>query len=80
MSVVTRHVGSFIAKDAKGRQYRIHRFTDFIQFGNSKSSGESPGFSDLRTHDGNPVNYVSKGHYRLVFPEIDLTSDDPDAP
>jgi len=54
--------------------------TEFVDFSNSTASGELPGFKSLRTDSGQPVNYLSKGHYKMVFPEIELTSDDPAAP
>ena len=43
-------------------------------------SVESEGESRLRTTEGTDVFYVSKGHYTLGTTDIELRSDDPNAP
>ncbi|MGD0541616.1 MAG: hypothetical protein ABSB33_08875 [Tepidisphaeraceae bacterium] len=71
---------SFTATDPAGAEYTIHEFTKFIDVGTRDGAHHEPGFKSLQTSRGQAVNYVSKGRYKLVFPEIELTSDDPDAP
>jgi hypothetical protein len=75
-----KHTRSFIAISANGKEYIINEFTEFVDFGNSQGRGSLPGYKSLETRSGEPVNLISKGHYKLVFSGIELTSDDPDAP
>ena len=70
---------SFLAKDDMGNRYQINEFTEMVDFCNTKGISHSPGWKSLRTDDGQEVNYLGRGRYKLVFPEIELTSDDPAA-
>ena len=71
---------SGIAVDSSGKNYRVLELTEFHQHRTSAGSGESTGFSSLKTDCGEPVNRVSKGHYKLAMSDIELTSDDANAP
>jgi hypothetical protein len=75
MSRLTR-AASCVAKDSRGNRYRIGEYQEMVRYASSGGVGESPGWKSLQTSDGNPVNYISKGHYKLVFPEIELTSEE----
>ena len=79
----TRKVGSFVAKTAEGKAYTITVWQEYIRTpttldGKSEVLG---GLKKLETEDGEYVNRIEKGKYRLVsVPEADLFSDDPNAP
>jgi hypothetical protein len=79
MSKTIRLTNSFPARDANGKLYMIDEFTEFISYMNSKGSGEMPGFKSLQCRGAGYVNYISKGHYKIVASDIELTSDDPSA-
>jgi len=82
MTDYTERTRTFEAKDDLGRSYLICEFTDFCDT-TTMNEGPSyiPGLRRLQASDGQPINYISKGHYQLVgVPNIDLTSNDPNAP
>ena len=61
--------GSFVAKDAAGREYTIDILVD-----------EADGWTELRTAFGEPVTRTAKGKYLMYWPIRVLASDSPDAP
>lgn len=82
MRHVTKATGSFLAKHSSGKRYRINIFTDFIQGENSDGTLEVTGLKSLRLDDGSHVNRLGKGRYSILsaFGEIEVTSDEPNAP
>ena len=80
-----KQIGSFIAKDSNGKTYHINKFTEFTESQSSSGLTVLPGFSSLKTENGIHVEYVGKGHYKIygippISQDVELTSDDPDAP
>ncbi len=75
-----RKLGSFIAVDADGNQYTIHKFKKSQKV----SSGEMipVGTWILKTDDGRLVSYKGKGQYEILTNglSIPISSSDPDAP
>ena len=79
-----KQIGSFIAKDSTGKRYHIYAFADFAESQSSPGSVSLPGIPWLQTSDGNRVEHLNKGHYKIhgippIVPDIELTSDDPNA-
>jgi hypothetical protein len=71
--------GSFIAKDAKGKETRILVFTK-EKLVVDRSGGEWCAVSrELRTSSGERVNLGDDGTYEVGWPPVTLTSDDPNA-
>ncbi len=80
-----KQIGSFIARDSAGKTYRINKFTDFTKSESSAGITALPGFSSLKTENGTHVERVAKGRYKIysILPishDIELTSEDPEAP
>lgn len=75
-----KQTGVFIAKDSAGKTYRINKFTDFTKAEKTVVDG----FSFLKTEGGIHVERVAKGRYKIftppISPDIELTSEDPEAP
>jgi len=70
-------VGSFYASTADGEyEILLNRFAEYHISGTRRVEG----LKELLTDDGEPVNYISKGKYHHVTLDIDLFSDDPNAP
>ncbi len=74
MATETKHTGTFIAYDADGNEYTIYVFTKFIE--------RIEGRKSLNTSDGEAVDRIGKGRYRVLtgFGDVEVTSDDPAAP
>ena len=80
---INRHVQTFHARSADGRAYVIHVSQDFTTTDSFDGDlGLVPGLKSYRTQDGQRVNYREKGYYRIIgkIGDIDVTSDDPNAP
>ena len=74
-------VQTFTATDAQGKEYTlcVHR----KRIDTSSMHGASSALAamrELRTSDGQIVNYINKGQYEIVGTVIRLHSDAPDAP
>jgi len=78
----TKHTSTFTAHSEGGREFSVHIFTDYDQtasFGAGTNRVEGP--KTLRTPDGDLVERIDKGKYRILGVEkIDIFSDDPNAP
>ena len=78
----TRETGRFSFRSEDGTEYPIYEITEFEEvsvFGGQTDVVE--GLKYLQTSDGQHVEQIDKGRYRIVgVPEIDLVSDDPNAP
>lgn len=68
-----RKEGTFKAVDRFGQTHLIEVFIEIL-------SGRVDGEKSLVTTDGESVERISKGVYRIVHGSIDLTSSDPLAP
>ncbi len=80
-----KQIGSFIAKDSTGKTYHIYAFADFAESQSSSGFVSLPGIPYLKTSDGNHVQRIEKGRYKIngippIVLDIELTSDDPNAP
>jgi hypothetical protein len=76
-----RHTGTFTAQDKTGKIHTVHEYTDFIDAGTlDDPSATIPGLKQLRTSDGQVLNYKQKGVYEIVATGIILKSNDPKAP
>jgi hypothetical protein len=75
---------SFIAHDAKGKQYQIIITTKSIDTANKTTGkGSTPGSMSLKTTNGESVNMVEQGVYeitRIDGSKVRVTSNDPKAP
>ena len=81
VAYTTRQTGSFDAKRSDtGEIVRVYVFTRFVDCSSLDGHSEVPGISYLELGDGNKVNRICKGHYQSVFPQVDLFTDDPNAP
>lgn len=78
----TKHIGTFRAHDADGKEYRILVFQDFIIARSRAGTSRVPGMKSLKSADGDRVNFIEKGKYEIVtvFGMLPVTSDDPNAP
>jgi hypothetical protein len=72
-----REESRFTAKDDSGTQYALVVYRDYIVTRRSESRHETPGMRSIKTIDGQHVDLVSYGKYRIVGSNIDLTSDGP---
>lgn len=70
-----RKDGAFTATDGFGHSHRIDVYTEVL-------AGGADGTQSLLTADGEAVERLAKGRYRIVHGGLDLelTSDDPAAP
>jgi len=76
-----KHTGTFTAHSADGRRYTVDVFTEFIECRSQRGCEVVEGMKSLRTSDGQHVNRLDKGRYRTAgILEVDLVSDDPNAP
>lgn len=78
-----KHTNTFTATSDDGKIYTINEYTDYHNAGSFENPDQNvEGFKELRTSDGNTVNRIKKGKYKIFGPfgEIILTSDDPKAP
>lgn len=73
------HIQSFNATDCAGQVYRIDVYQDFEVLDMSSGTERLPLIKSLKWK-GNSVNWIEKGKYKVVGYEIELTSDDPNAP
>ena len=73
--------GCFTAKRSDNdTDVRVNIFTKFADCSTLAGSSWEAVSIILKLDDGSHVNPVAKGHYRTVFPEVDLFTDDPGAP
>jgi hypothetical protein len=76
-----KRTGEFAAHTEDGREYTIFVFTNFIDAGTRDDpNAVVEGLKRLVTSDGDDVNRLEKGKYKVVSGGIELSSDDPDAP
>lgn len=73
----------FVAVDSAGTEYRVEFFAD--SFNQQTFTDKNPvvGKKFLQLIDETPVRYISKRKYMIdgiIGPDIELTSDDPNAP
>jgi hypothetical protein len=76
-----RHKQTFEATNERGDPTTLHVFVQILNtatFGDPY--GDSEGLKRIVTDDGQAVNWLGKGRYRVVVTGETLTSDDPDAP
>lgn len=78
----TKHTGTFTARAQDGREFAICIFTYYDETGSFGGKREPvEGQKSLKTSDGNKVDRIEKGKYRIIGPEeIHIFSDDPNAP
>ena len=75
-----RGAGPVTARGTDGRSYTVvaqtlEAETKFL--GGAPSENE---WRDLRTSDGQSLDYLGRGHYRIARTDIELRSDHPNAP
>jgi len=76
-----RRTGQFSTYDDEKSAHTIYEYADFIDAGsNTDHDAEIPGLKTLRTSNGAPVNYISKGKYMVVSTGKILQSHEPTAP
>jgi hypothetical protein len=75
-----RRTGSFVASDAQGRSHTIYVYTEFLDVSSFEGPGEVEGLKELVLANGNRVNRIKKGEYKVVGTGATLTSSSPDAP
>ncbi len=74
-------ISTFEAKDQGGRAQVLRVYAPAISAGTrGNPNATTQGLKEIRTADGRSVNRIAKGHYAILFPPMDLFSDDPDAP
>lgn len=79
----TEDRGTFIAKDAKGREYHVDISVDILEAASfANPDGEIEGLLTLTTSDGDHVNKKIKGIYEVltVSGSVEITSTDASAP
>jgi hypothetical protein len=76
-----KELQTVVARQSDGGTVRI---VEWAEYGDTTTTG---GFSQKETirhltvaDTGGPVERLSKGRYKIVGPEIEVTSDDPRAP
>ncbi len=72
--------GEFMATSPDGEEVDILIFTEFHEGRTSEGPYRTQGLKQLRTASGTPVNRIAKGRYRVFDSQIELTSDDDQAP
>jgi hypothetical protein len=72
-------VGSFVARDGGGTEYRV---VIYGRYERNPGAARVPAGADLLTDHGVPVERVARGRYLLHLPggSVPLASDDPAAP
>lgn len=76
-----RHDGGFIATDDDGNEYVVNIFTNINDAGTfDNPNATSEGLKRLITNEGDDVNYLEKGKYKIVQSNIIIRSNEPDAP
>jgi hypothetical protein len=74
-------IGSFIAYTQEGEPRTIEIWTHFKAVHDRDLSRVEPGLLVLKTAEGDSVDRVDQGEYRLTeSPEISMSTDDPNAP
>lgn len=73
-------IGSFKAFTQEGEEHTIEIWTHFDEVHDRNRRRVEPSRLYLMTTDGNDVDRVAQGEYRLTKnPEVSLSTDDPDA-
>jgi len=81
MKHTIRKTGSFLAKRGDtGETVTIYVYTKYVDTSSCDGRSEAACSRLLRLSDGAHVNRIDAGHYRTVFPEVDLFTDDQTAP
>lgn len=70
---IQRREVTFKAVDSFGRSHQIEVYVEML-------AGGEDGAQNLVTADGESVQRIDKGHYRIGLGRVDLTSTDPSAP
>jgi hypothetical protein len=77
----TKQIGAFVARDQSGKKHRLLVFAEFhYQKDSSGKVSITSGPVEIETEDGDSVNLIRNGDYRVRRTGITLHSDDPDAP
>lgn len=73
--------GTFIAKDELGNTYRLHTFVEKIPVTTLRGPYEEiDGMKSILDDNGEPVNFLEKGKYKIVATDVIVTSSDPNCP
>lgn len=76
-----RQVGTFTARDGRGRVVPLAIFQEFTDAGTRDDpNAERKGPTHIMTADGRHVSKIATGKYRIRGSAEKLTSDDPNAP
>jgi hypothetical protein len=77
----TKQIGAFVARNQSGKKHRLLIFVEFrYQKDNSGKESVTRGPVEIETEDGDKVDALGQGDYRVIRSGIKLHSDDPDAP
>jgi hypothetical protein len=77
----TKQIQTFRAQAIDGKEFVIHVFQDIIEIRTNDGIEEVEGLKSMKTSDGRSVNFIEPGSYEIVgFPNIPISSKDPDAP
>lgn len=77
----TRLVGTFTARDSRGRIMTLSLYQQHLDAGTRGDPGaERKGAKQIMTADGRLVTKIGTRRYRVLGSPETLTSDDPDAP
>ncbi len=71
---------TFKAFSEDGQEFIIHEYTNIIKSGTFENPNRvTMGMKELRTSNGEKVNRLDKGKYKIVSIDLIVTSDSPDA-
>lgn len=77
----TKQTRRFKARKPNGSPVDVFEYIDFTEIETLDGKNAiSKGLPEYRLADGSPVNRIDKAHYQIVWPECELTTDDPNAP
>jgi len=79
---VTEHTGTFTAHSEDGQEFTVFIFTDYHEGRTSSGPHRVEGLKEMRTSDGEHVNWIEKGKYQVIIgvETLAIFSDDPNAP
>ena len=75
-----RQIGKFTAKRKNGTTETVLVYQDFRDASDRVGPQRIPGMRSLTTEDGESVNYVEPGRFKVAATGDILISDDPDRP
>ncbi len=77
---VKKQTGKFKAQGDDGRDYTIHVYMDYVHAGTfDDPHAELEGLKELRTSEGEAVNYIEKGRYQIVASGVVIRATDSNA-